>query len=456
MKIYCNIVIFIISVLVCLLCILISVIQYYYLNYNFYKKQTSYAPIFEDLIATDSNNNFALSYTFNAIEDHSNDNFILSNLNALLESHYTPTTGSSYLDGSRNFNVKSSNSEVLNILQAAIGFQLAGKNHKALKLLEHATAIAPDNPDVLNWYGEFLEQIRHDVVTADELYFKALTHSPTHAAALTNHKRTSPVVDRLDLELFKSIDKKKDYLKKQFDSYNFETLKKQAYYLHIYHTVGIEGNTMTVEQLRTLLETGQVIQGKSIIEHNEVLGLQLALKYVKSLARKEYITVDDILQMHKRVMGHVDPLTSGIFRDTKVFVGRHIPPPSEKVPALMESYVNWLNSDEARNMHPVRYAALAHYKLVDIHPFVDGNGRTSRLIMNLILLRGGYPPIMILKEQRDRYYDALNVANVGDVRPFVRFIAHCTLQILDMYIHGTQMLVLDGDSTEGTPTPFLT
>jgi Fic family protein len=75
---------------------------------------------------------------------------------------------------------------------------------------------------------------------------------------------------------------------------------------------------MTVEQLRTLLETGQVIQGKSIIEHNEVLGLQLALKYVKSLARKEYITVDDILQMHKRVMGHVDPLTSGIFRDTKV------------------------------------------------------------------------------------------------------------------------------------------
>ncbi|KAJ3639304.1 hypothetical protein Zmor_002669 [Zophobas morio] len=452
MKIYCNILLFIISILICLLCILIIIIQHYYLHYNFYKKETSYAPIFEDLIATDSNNNFALSYSFNAIEDHSNENFILSNLNALLESHHSPTHDTTFLDKSASFNVKSTNSEIFNILQAAIGFKLAGKDHKALKLLEHATAIAPDNPDVLNWYGEFLEQIRDDVVTADELYFKALTHSPTHAAALVNHKRTSPVVDRLDLELFKSIDKKKDYLKKQFDTYNFETLKKQAYYLHIYHTVGIEGNTMTVEQLRTLLETGQVIQGKSIIEHNEVLGLQLALKYVKSLARKEYITVDDILQMHKRVMGHVDPLTSGVFRGTKVFVGRHIPPSAEKVPELMESYVNWLNSEEARNMHPVRYAALAHYKLVDIHPFVDGNGRTSRLIMNLILLRGGYPPIMILKEQRDKYYDALNVANVGDVRPFVRFIAHCTLQILDMYIQGTQMLVLDGDSAnvEGT------
>jgi hypothetical protein len=174
MKIYCNIIIFLISLLVCALCILISIIQYYYLNYNFYKKTSTYAPIFEDLIPTDSNNNFALSYSFNAIEDHSNDNFILSNLNALLESHDSHAIrGSTYLRDT-TFNVKSSNSEIFNILQAAIGFKLAGKNHKALKLLEHATAVAPDNPDVLNWYGEFLEQIRHDVVTADELYFKVL------------------------------------------------------------------------------------------------------------------------------------------------------------------------------------------------------------------------------------------------------------------------------------------
>lgn len=77
-----------------------------------------------------------------------------------------------------------------------------------------------------------------------------------------------------------------------------------------------------------------------------------------------------------------------------------MPPPYDQVPALMESYVEWLNSEEARSMHAVRYAALAHYKLVDIHPFIDGNGRTSRLIMNLILLKAGYPPIMVLKEQR--------------------------------------------------------
>lgn len=173
MKVNCNFGSIIIIVLVFVLCILIGFIQYFYAHYNFYKKPQIYSPIFEDLIATDSNNNFALSYSFKAIEDHSNDNFILNNLNALLESH----TNSIYPYGTYRNKItcpdgKSSNSEIFNILQAAIGFKLSGKSHKALKLLEHATALAPDNPDVLNWYGEFLEQIRHDVVTADELYSK--------------------------------------------------------------------------------------------------------------------------------------------------------------------------------------------------------------------------------------------------------------------------------------------
>lgn len=147
-------------------------------------------------------------------------------------------------------------------------------------------------------------------------------------------------------------------------------------------------------------------------------------------------------------MGHVDPIASGVFRDEKVFVGSHIPPPHDEVPQLMEAYVEWLNSEEAQNMHPIRYAAIAHYKLVDIHPFVDGNGRTSRLIMNLILLKAGYPPVMILKEQREKYYDALKAANTGDIRPFVRFIAQCTLQIIDMYIYGTRLLSIEGSQED--------
>lgn len=167
MRIYCSIIVFVITLLVVVLCVLISIIQYYYLNYNFYKKVNNFAPVFEDLIATDNERNPALG--LNAIEAYSDDN-ILNNLNALLEA--LPVKPATNVGNTFQFEIKHSNFEVFNIIQAAIGFKLAGKDQKALKLFEHASALAPNNPDVLNWYGEFLEQIRHDVVTADELYFK--------------------------------------------------------------------------------------------------------------------------------------------------------------------------------------------------------------------------------------------------------------------------------------------
>lgn len=170
MRIYCSIIVFVITFLVVVLCVLISIIQYYYLNYNFYKKTNNFSPVFEDLIATDSVQNLALGYK--AIEAHSDDNLVLNNLNALLEA--LPAKSATNVGSNFQVEIKHSNFEVLNILHAVVGFKLAGKNQKALKLLEHATALAPNNPDVLNWYGEFLEQIRHDVVTADELYFKVI------------------------------------------------------------------------------------------------------------------------------------------------------------------------------------------------------------------------------------------------------------------------------------------
>ncbi|KAK9873207.1 hypothetical protein WA026_021440 [Henosepilachna vigintioctopunctata] len=428
-----NGIIILTSVLISVLCVLITLLQHYYLFYKYYKKPPIRyeIPIFDDFIPTDDRSLSNYDYS-------QEDDTVLQNLNALLDSA-----------DSVKKNVEVSETEVYNTLQAAIAFRLSGKIHKAMKLFEHAAAISPADADVLNRYGEFLEETQKDIVSADELYFKALTHSPDHPAALMNRKRTAQLVDRLDSEMLKTIDSKRDILKDMFSKDSYNTIKKQAYYLHIYHTVGIEGNTMTIDQLKYLLETGQVVPGKSIIEHNEVLGLQLAMKYVKLLTRKNYISINDILGIHRRAIGHVDPVKSGRFRTEKVFIGKHIPPPPEEVPTLMEVYEQWLNSEEAQNMHPVRYAALAHYKLVDIHPFNDGNGRTSRLVMNLILIRAGYPPVMVLKEQRDKYYDALNAANLGDVRPFVRFIAQCTIQILDMYMHGSEVMSIEnGDKKE--------
>lgn len=120
----------------------------------------------------------------------------------------------------------------------------------------------------------------------------------------------------------------------------------------------------------------------------------------KKNKRNDFISIDDILEIHKRVLGHVDPIEGGEFRRTQVYVGGHIPPGPNDLQILMQRFVQWLNSEQAVSMHPVRYAALAHYKLVHIHPFTDGNGRTSRLLMNTILMRSGYPPVIIPKQQR--------------------------------------------------------
>lgn len=148
--------------------------------------------------------------------------------------------------------------------------------------------------------------------------------------------------------------------------------------------------------------------------------------------------MQDILEIHKRVMGFVDPLESGTFRRTQVYVGGHIPPGPHDITFLMKEFEKWLNSERVMHLHPIRYAALAHYKLVHIHPFTDGNGRTARLLMNTILMQAGFPPVIILKQDRLKYYEYLEIANEGDIRPFVRFIAECTERTLDLFLWATK------------------
>lgn len=129
-----------------------------------------------------------------------------------------------------------------------------------------------------------------------------------------------------------------------------------------------------------------------------------------------------------------------MFRRTQVYVGNHIPPGPRELPTLMSNFEEWLNSEQAHELHPVKMAAIAHYKLVHIHPFTDGNGRTSRLLMNTILMKYGYPPVVIQKQQRLQYYNYLQMANEGDIRPFIRFIAECTEKTLDLYLWATSEL----------------
>uniref|UniRef100_A0A8D9EEC9 Protein adenylyltransferase Fic n=3 Tax=Cacopsylla melanoneura TaxID=428564 RepID=A0A8D9EEC9_9HEMI len=334
----------------------------------------------------------------------------------------------------------SSNIEALGTISAAIEMKKTGKLDKALKLFEHAFAIAPQNADVLNAYGEFIEETQSDIISADKMYFKALISYPDHGQALVNRQRTALVVEELDRDFLRKIDDKRDKVSRIPESDPaLCKAKKESYFQHIYHTVGIEGNSMSLAQTRSIVETRMAVGGKSIAEHNEILGLDLALKYINNtlINRVGDITVHDILEIHKRVLGFADPLASGMFRRTQVFVGGHIPPTPSHIIPLMDEFIAWLNSDSALRMHPVRFAAIAHYKLVHIHPFIDGNGRTSRLLMNLILMQAGYPPVIIPKHERHTYYQVLEEANRGDIRPFVRFIAQCTDKTLNLFLWST-------------------
>ncbi|XP_069850754.1 protein adenylyltransferase FICD isoform X2 [Dipodomys merriami] len=324
-------------------------------------------------------------------------------------------------------------------LNQALEMKRQGKRDKARKLFLHALKMDPHDVDALNELGIFSEEDK-DIIQADYLYTRALTLSPFHEKALVNRERMLPLVEEIDQRYFSTIDGKvKKLLSIPKDSSALRRVLEETYYHHIYHTVAIEGNTLTLSEIRHILETRYAVPGKSLEEQNEVIGMHAAMKYVNTtlVSRIGSVTVDDVLEIHRRVLGYVDPVEAGRFRRTQVLVGHHVPPHPREVEKQMHEFLQWLNSEDAMNLHPVEFAALAHYKLVYIHPFIDGNGRTSRLLMNLILMQAGYPPITIRKEQRSEYYHMLEVANEGDVRPFIRFIAKCAESTLDTLLLAT-------------------
>lgn len=168
-------------------------------------------------------------------------------------------------------------------LKAALELKRAGKYEKALKVFQHSLALSPNHPSILTEYGIFLESYQNDIIQADSFYFRALTYDPNHQRALTERQRTAGVVQNIDEERLKRLDEKRDVLA-QVDS-NSAAMKrdtKEAYILHIYHSVGIEGNSMTLSETRSVLETRMAVSGRSVDEHNEILGLDSAMKYVNA------------------------------------------------------------------------------------------------------------------------------------------------------------------------------
>jgi Fic family protein len=196
---------------------------------------------------------------------------------------------------------------------------------------------------------------------------------------------------------------------------------------YTYESNKIEGNTLTLQETQLVIEKGLTISGKPLREHLEATNHYFAIEFIKQLVvDKTTLTQNILLQIHQLILQGIDNSNAGTFRKVQVLISgaKHIPPQPYLVATEMENFFVWYNENKTE-LHPVELAALLHLKLVTIHPFIDGNGRTSRLLMNLVLLQNNYP-IAILKgdaQSRLKYYAALEAAQVeNNAVPFLMLI----------------------------------
>ena len=232
-----------------------------------------------------------------------------------------------------------------------------------------------------------------------------------------------------------------DNLKKQLDSKRpipKETLKSLKESINLewtYNSNGIEGNTLTLRETQVVLE-GITVGGKTITEHLEAINHEKAILYLDDLVKdKQAITEWNIKNIHQLILKEIDNENAGKYRKENVTIkgATHIPADFVKVPELMEKLI--LNYETWKKYHPIIQATLLHGELVKIHPFIDGNGRTSRLIMNLDLMNHGYNPVIIKKENRLEYYEVLDKAHItGDYTDFIKLVTKLEIEILKKYL----------------------
>lgn len=206
-----------------------------------------------------------------------------------------------------------------------------------------------------------------------------------------------------------------------------------------YNSNAIEGNTLTRQETRLVIEEGLTIGGKSLREHLEAINHPAALAAVEKEAREKRISEAFVLYLHSLVLKGISDKYAGKYRDQDVRIGgsRFRPPAYREIPARMHAFISELNEDKGR-LSPVELAALAHFRIVDIHPFLDGNGRVARLLMNLVLVKHGYPITIVQKAERNRYYAVLEKAHFGDLKPFMDFTARAVERSLNLYLEALE------------------
>ena len=227
-----------------------------------------------------------------------------------------------------------------------------------------------------------------------------------------------------------------DALKKKLDQHRplspaiVKNLQEDLIVRWTYHSNAIEGNTLTLLETKVVLE-GITVGGKALREHFEAINHRNAIYYVEDIIRKEEPFSEwQIRNIHQLILKNIDDDNAGRYRQQNVLISgaTTTPPDYTLLNDKMTQLVDWYNS-EAHKLHPIERAAKVHADFVGIHPFIDGNGRTSRLLMNLELIKAGYPPCVITVENRLAYYEALDQwMAYGKTEAFIQLVSAAVLE----------------------------
>ncbi len=226
-----------------------------------------------------------------------------------------------------------------------------------------------------------------------------------------------------------------------------------------YHSNHLEGNSLTYGETKALILFGITAQGKPLKDHFEITGHDEAVKWVEEVVKDERpLTESFIRELHKLLLkeSYKSPTItpSGIPAQKEVKIGEYKTKPNhvltktgetfrfatpEETPALMDDLIQWYRKKSKElDTNPILLAAEFHYKFIRIHPFDDGNGRTARILMNFILMRFGFPPVIIKTEDKANYFSVLRQADAGILEPFLEYIAENLVRSLEIMISGAK------------------
>ncbi|MDI6737967.1 MAG: Fic family protein [Nanoarchaeota archaeon] len=241
-------------------------------------------------------------------------------------------------------------------------------------------------------------------------------------------------------KIFQRVMERKKYLDslRPLDSLQLKKLKEDFLIEYVYDSTSIEGNTLTLNETRLVLQEGVTIGGKSLGEHLDVTNQKEAMEWIEGFVKeKRELKEADMLALHRITLKGISDYWAGRYKTSqnRILGSRLKTTPPHKVESEMGNLVYALNKNP-EGYNPVELAAFAHHELVRIHPFADGNGRVARLLCNLVLMRHGFLPVIVRKADRKKYFACLEKAHFGNMKAFADFLALRLEESLMLYINA--------------------